>query len=219
MPTVPPARPPDLPRHEDRKTDNLQHAIAKQLADSNVGLFRAQLRSKISPALHEGDANKISSALNAMLKAGHVSKSARMGMDGSRWSLTPQGRAAYSVLHYDASEPASSNAQNSDSTEIDTMPTIKETEPADTTETIQTAATGKTDPAGQALLLDPAYEIDAAIIALVNKIHAIAGPTIERKTEKLQLLESLENTPLIANDARVLLFGIRMDIQQLEATS
>ena len=187
-------------------TDNLQHAIAKQLADSHVGLFRAQLRSKISPALHEGDANKISTALNAMLKAGHVSKSARVGLEGSRWSLTPQGRAAYSALHDDGTDQIA-YATTAPDTELPTNaypPALPE------------APQQETDTAGQSLLLDPAYEIDAAIIALVNKIHAIAGPTVERKAEKLQLLECLENMPLLSNESRALLFGIRMDLDKLE---
>ncbi|WAR44207.1 hypothetical protein [Methylomonas rapida] len=189
--------------------DNLQSAIARKLSESPIGLFRSQLLEKIPQELSNNDAEKISRSLNAMLNAGHVSKGARQGMDGCRWTITPQGRAAYSVLHDDADDPAADdNAVIEPPAELP----IKTYPPA-MLETLQQ----ETAPAGQSLLLDPAYEIDAAIIALVNKIHAIAGPMIERKAEKLQLLERMENNDLLPGDVKSLLFGIRMDLEKLEA--
>ena len=184
----------------------LDVAIAKQLSDSNVGLFRAQLAQKIDATLFDGNPDKISSALNTMLKAGYIDKSARQGLDGCRWSLTPRGRAAYSVLHDDSvSELAKP---------IGELP-IKPYPPSLIT-AMETADNvhGKTE---QPMTLDPAYEIDAILIGLIHAIHKNAAPMIERKAEKIALLERLENDDIFPGDLRALLGFIRMDLQQLDA--
>lgn len=69
----------------------------------------------------------------------------------------------------------------------------------------------------QPLLLDPTYEIDALMIALYQRVSELQLPhSIERKAEKVALLERLENNDLFPGNVRALLAYIRADIQLME---
>ncbi len=223
--------------------DSLSQTIAKHLADSNVGLFRSQLYAKIGSAAVDGNIDKISHALNAMLREGHVDKSARHGVEGSRWSLTPKGRAAYSVLNNETDDTTDDELHGEDLSPEQVAQKLAELSEG-TVRKVNTNIDDERDDylpehlQHQSNAPDPTLEflddrnintaflrfdttdtLDRALYGLVKLIRdAAEQSTIERKAEKIQLLERLENNDLLPGDVRSMLFGIRMDLQQLETT-
>ncbi|WP_367154686.1 hypothetical protein [Methylomonas sp. HYX-M1] len=229
--------------------DPLSQAIAKQLADSNVGLFRKQLFDKIPADLTAGNIEKVSQTLNVMLNESHVEKSARQGVDGSRWSLTPKGRAAYSALNDDEQDDRGytnrllSDAMAAPADELhgaDLSPEQVDKKLAElsegidderdytfpehlqhpdsfsdlTLEFLDSQKITKTF-----LQFDVTDTLDRALYGLVKLIRDTAEQppvAIERKTEKLVLLERLENNDLFPGNVRALLSYIRRDIEQLD---
>ena len=237
--------------------DPLSQAIAKQLADSNIGLFRKQLFDKIPADLTAGNIDKVSQTLNSMLTENHVEKSPRQGADGSRWSLTPKGRSAYSVLNDDEEQDNRgytnrllSDAMAAPADELhgeDLSPEQVDRKLAELSEGIggETHTTidnerddylpehmqhqdNAPDPTLEFLdnrKIDSAFlkfditdTLDRALYGLVKLIRDVAGqqPVIERKAEKMALLERMENNDLLPGNVRALLGYIRQDIEQLE---
>lgn len=215
--------------------DSLSQAIAKQLADSNVGLFRGQLVDRISGDMFKNDPDYISAALNVMLNDGHVEKSARQGMSGSRWSLTPKGRAAYLVLHDtdetdDATPVDELHGEDLSPEQVDQKLAelskgAAAEEPITDDDCSNSAAPypytaehmQQTDSA--VLHFDTRETLDRALYGLVKLIRDAAeqpAASIERKPEKIALLERLENNDLFPGNVRALLSYIRRDIEQLD---
>lgn len=212
----------------------LENAIARRLCISNVGLFRKQIFDQIDRTLTLGNIERVSVALNGMKVAGHVEKSTRIGAEGSRWSITPKGRAAYSVMHDDELQdddtstqpteegpilPAGAIAMETDEERDDYLPEHLQGQESAPDPTLEFLDNQKINSAF--LKFDITDTLDRALYGLVKLIRDEAqqsAPAIERKAEKLALLERMENNDLLPGNVRALLGYIRMDLEQLEAS-
>jgi len=83
------------------KQYELNKAIAGALLQSKVGLFRQEIFTRIDRKLADGLVDRVSAALSIMKNDNLVERSAPIGQLGSRWSITPKGRTAFSILHDD----------------------------------------------------------------------------------------------------------------------
>jgi hypothetical protein len=190
--------------------------IARELASSRVGLQRGELVAR----LKDIPAGSIDSTLSYMQTTGHVDKRSLNGKF-YRYSLTAQGRAAYSTLNDD--EPL---IVDIDGPVTDHEPTQDDDDPVivdnDAPENPQQQA-AQTEELSQIQLrfaelkFDTADTLDRALYGLVKVIKDAATlPAIERKAEKLALLETMENDVCFSGKVRALLSYIRQDIAALD---
>jgi len=84
-------------------------AIADILKSSTVGLFRDDIFKKVDQALFNRQVNMLSTVLSRMKTAGHVVDSQEFGTQGSRWTITPQGRIAFSTIHQETEDEIQKN--------------------------------------------------------------------------------------------------------------
>ncbi len=198
----------------------LSIAIAKQLANSNVGLFRIQLLDKIDSTLTNKNIEAISRTLNAMKTDEHVSKSANQGPIGCRWSLTPKGRASYSELNADHDQPTAETLEKNraditiqddqaDEKQLDTATDISQ-EPSRNTR--------------QLMQFDLSDTLDRALYGMVKLIRDAASQeqqpiVIDNKADAMELLESMETNPIINGPHRETFARIRQAVNQMENAS
>jgi DNA-binding HxlR family transcriptional regulator len=182
--------------------------IARELASSRVGLQRGELVAR----LKDIPAGSIDSTLSYMQTNGHVEK--RISGQYYRYSLTTQGRAAYSTLNDDEPLIIDTDAPVTDQDPIkdDDDPVIVDLD-QETTFAEQPAMRQQT----AILAFDIDDTLDRALYGLVKVIKdAATVPAIQRKAEKLALLETMENDVCFSGKVRALLSYIREDIAALD---
>lgn len=198
----------------------LSIAIAKQLAGSNVGFFRKQLFDKIDNSLCDGKIDKISSVLNSMLDDGHVQKSPCIGLDGSRWSLTPRGRASYSQLNEEQEQSIERHSEKTIAP-ADESPLSDET-PAVILSIDENDDEWENRPDKTALInFNLTDTLDRALYGLVKLIRDVAHEEpepicIEHKESALELLETMETNELINGSCRATFARIRQAVEQMD---
>jgi DNA-binding HxlR family transcriptional regulator len=198
----------------------LSIAIAKQLANSNVGLFRIQLFDKIDSTLTNKNIEAISRTLNAMKTDGHVSKSATQGANGCRWSLTPKGRASYSELNADHDQPTAETPEKNRA-DITIQDDQADEKQLDTATDISPEPSRNTR---QIMQFDLSDTLDRALYGMVKLIRDAASHeqqpiVIDNKADAMELLESMEKNPIINGPHRATFYRIRQAVNQMENAS
>lgn len=182
---------------------DLKTKIAHELAKTSVGLQRAELALRI-----DQNADAISSHLNQMLSAGHVAKSG--SGYANRWSITPQGRSNYSVLHDEAETDDEKQAKTEAKTAEREEQYWTEQEMQTIRDTPETMLLGNTP-------LDASRTIDAAIIGLVNAIRDNStAPTVTNRLGAYQLLDIIAASPLYSDYYHGVAMQIKSIIERLE---
>lgn len=224
-----------MPVPGKRANMTLENAIAERLCKSNVGLFRKQIFDQIDRTLHHGNIEKVSQSLNSMKVAGHVEKSARQGLDGSRWSITPKGRTAYSVMH-DDELPGEDLSPEQVSQKLSELSKGIGSEIKTHFDHDEAAAHHDNAAAGhqikesidaltvygdrfKSVEFDINDELDRGLFGIVELIRGVAGQptvTIQGKAECLTELEKLENAEFLADKTRAILTRVRLVIEELE---
>lgn len=170
--------------------------IARELASSRVGLQRAELIAR----LMDIPTGTVDSNLNKMLVSGYVIKTSTVKF--YRYSLTPQGRAAYSQIHDDADNELVVSSRSE--------PTTNPSEKIPAQENDGSMLLGNTP-------LDPDRSIDAAIIGLVNAIRDYStAPTVTDRQGVYQLLDVIVASPLYSDYYHGIATQIKHIIEQLE---
>ncbi len=127
------------------------------------------------------------------------------------WRTTSKGRTSLLVWQED-------DGKTDDAKETQTE---QELEPIRDTDSHTGASPNELDAISEQIIIvkfDTSDYLDRSLLAMVNMIRTASEddiPAIERKAEKLALLEKMENNDLLPGNTRALLGYIRQDIERL----